>query len=103
MSQEHNDRDGFPRRALLAALGALGLSTAVGTAEGAADGDGPSVTAGTETDSDDDGHDHGGDRLGSEEPLAAITARRVNGGRYANAFEGETADEQITGAIEDLP
>jgi hypothetical protein len=32
----------------------------------------------------------------------ALTAKRVNTVRYANAFEGETADEKVTNAIEDL-
>lgn len=104
MRQENNDRNGFHRRALLGALGALGLSTVIGTAEGAVDRDGPDVsTTGTNgSDTDDGGHDHGGDRLGADEPLAALTAKRVNTVRYANAFEGETADEKVTNAIEDL-
>jgi hypothetical protein len=102
MRQDNNNRDGFHRRALLGALGALGLSTAIGTASGTANGEGPSVST-TEADtSDDSGHDHGGDRLGADEPLMALTAKRVNTVRYANAFEGETADEKVTNAIEDL-
>ena len=101
MRRNNGNRDGVPRRVLLGLLGALGLSAAVGSADAAGE-DGPSVATDEEETADDGGHDHGGDRLGADEPLAALTAKRVNTVRYANAFEGETADEKVTNAIEDL-
>lgn len=102
MDRVNSSRDGFRRRAVLGVLGAVGLSTAIGSADAAIDSDGPSVSA-VESDDADGGHDHGGDHLGADEPLAALTAKRVNTVRYANAFDGQTADAKVTNAIEDLP
>ena len=104
MRRNNVDRDGISRRVLLGLLGALGSAAADPAA--AAGEDGPSVATDEEEreeTADDGGHDHGGERLGTDEPLAALTAKRVNGVRYADAFDGETSAARITNAIDDLP
>jgi len=105
MRRNNVDRDGVPRRVLLGLLGALGFAAAAGSADAAGE-DGPSVATDEkeeEKTANDGGHDHGGERLGADEPLAALTAKRVNGVRYADAFDGETSGARITNAIDDLP
>jgi hypothetical protein len=104
MGRNNGDRDGVHRRVLLGLLGALGLSAAAGSAD--ASEDGPSVATDEEEEeemADDGDHGHGGERLGADEPLAALTAKRVNGVRHADAFDGETSAARITNAIDDLP